>query len=280
MPYCDSYPVEGSSLTFTANAETSRVDGSRFGGIRGYWVGEATQMTASAPKVRQLKLEPHTLAVLAYMTDKLLQNNMMALDRLLVEAATAEIVFKVNDAIINGTGVGQPVGILNGAGIASVAAETGQAATTIVTENIDKMWARLLPSARANAVWLINVDCEPQLAALNRAVGAAGALVYSPPGGISAAPYATLKGRPVLAIEQCQTLGTTGDIWLAGLNYYALGLRGGVQADTSIHLRFDYNESAWRFLFHVDGQPWLAKAITPYKGSNTLAPFVKLDARS
>ena len=87
-------------------------------------------------------------------------------------------------------------------------------------------------------------------------------------------------GRPVIPVEYCETLGTTGDIILADLKAYASGVNGGVDAAMSIHLRFDYNESCFRFITQVDGQPWLASAITPYKGSNTLSPFVVLATRS
>jgi hypothetical protein len=38
---------------------------------------------------------------------------------------------------------------------------------------------------------------------------------------------------------------------------YAAGVQGGVQAAVSMHLRFDYFEQAFRFMFAVDGQPWL-----------------------
>lgn len=49
----------------------------------------------------------------------------------------------------------------------------------------------------------------------------------------------------------------------------------------SIHLRFDYGETAFRFMFEIDGQPWIAEPLTPFKGSaNTLSPFVTLATRA
>ena len=186
----------------------------------------------------------------------------------------------ISNAIINGTGAGQPLGILVAPGTLSITKETGQPATTIVSENIDKMWARMLTRAKRNAVWLVSQDCEPQLANLNRSVGTGGALVYNPPGGISQLPYGTLKGRPVRETEFNPTLGAVGDIILADLGYYATGTRGSVMADSSIHLRFDYAETAFRFMFEVDGQPWLQSAITPFNAGNTQAPFLTLAVRS
>jgi HK97 family phage major capsid protein len=116
---------------------------------------------------------------------------------------------------------------------------------------------------------------------LNEQVGTGGALVYMPPGGLSQAAYGSLYGIPVMPIEYAATLGTVGDIILADLSAYASGTQGGVDSAMSMHLRFDYAETAFRFMFAVDGQPWLASPITPYKGgSNTLSPFVALATRS
>lgn len=290
MQYCDQYTVTGESLTFNANAETSRATGSRYGGIRAYWLAEAAQKTSSMPRFRQMKLEPHELAALVYVTDKLL-NNAPALEAYLRKAATEEIMWLVNDAIVNGTGAGQPLGVMNSPALVTIAKETNQPADTVELENIQKMYARLLSRARGGAAWYINQDVEPELEGLSAAVGTGGFPVYLPtPGGfptITEAPNARLKGRPVRPVEFMQTLGDLGDILLANLQYYALGLQGtdqggaqGIREDMSIHLRFDYNETAFRFVFAVDGQPWIASPLTPARGSNTLSPFVTLAARA
>jgi HK97 family phage major capsid protein len=103
-----------------------------------------------------------------------------------------------------------------------------------------------------------------------------------PAGGLSGAPYATMFGRPVLAAEQCQALGTKGDIIFADLNNgYVLAEKGGIKSDMSIHVRFVNDESVFRFVLRVDGQPVRATPLTPYKGgaSNSLSHFVTLDAR-
>lgn len=276
----DNYTVTGESLTFPANAETDRATGSRWGGVRGYWISEAAQITSSKPKLRQVKIEPQQLAVLVYATDKLLRNGPAAA-QYLTRAARDEINFLLGDSIINGDGAGKPVGIVGHASVVSVAKEAGQAATTLVKANIDKMWSRCLAKARARAVWIINQDVEPQLEALSADVGTGGVPVYLPAGGITETPNARLKGRPVIVSEYAATLGTVGDIILADMSSYLTGTRGGVQEAMSMHLRFDYAETAFRFMFEADGQPWLASAITPFKGTaNTLSPLVTLATRA
>jgi HK97 family phage major capsid protein len=129
---------------------------------------------------------------------------------------------------------------------------------------------------------LINQNALPQLYTMSLAVGTGGAPVYMPAGQASSSPYSTLFGRPVIPIEQCATLGDAGDIILGDFNngYILAEKSGGIQQDISIHVRFIYDESCYRFVYRVDGQPMLASAITPFKSTDTLSHFVILEART
>lgn len=276
----DNFTVERESLSFNANAETSRATGSRYGGIRGYWISEAEQITKSKPKFRKLKLEPQELAVFVYETDKLLRNAPIAFGQFLTRASTDEINFLTSDAIIDGKGAGKPKGILQSGALVTQPKENGQAANTIVHKNIINMWSRMHPRARQNAKWFINVDTEPQLNQMTLDVGTGGVPTYLPPGALASAPNASLLGREVIPIEYCKTLGTKGDIILADMSGYVTGTTGGIDSAMSIHLRFDFAETAFRFMFAVDGQTWLNSAITPFNGTNTLSHFVALATRS
>jgi HK97 family phage major capsid protein len=277
----DQYTVPGESLEFLANAETSRATGSRAGGVQAYWIAEADTITASKPKLRKVKLEPQEIAALVYLTDKLIARSPIAVEQYCSRKMVEEIMFLTNDAIINGTGAGQPLGVLNSTCKVEVSKETGQAAATIVAANIDKMYARLHPRSRSKAVWLHNIDITPQLDVLSQAVGSGGVPLYRPPGGLVGTPNATLKGLPLIATEYNPTLGTVGDLMLVDLSAYATGVHGdGMKTASSIHVKFVNAETAFRFMYAVDGQPWLASAITPCKGSNTLSPFITLATRA
>jgi HK97 family phage major capsid protein len=183
------------------------------------------------------------------------------------------------DAIFEGGGAGMPFGIMNSPALVTVPKQSGQAAATIVKENIDNMWARLWARSRRNAVWFINQDCEPQLNQMNQAVGTGGQLVYLPPGGLSNAPYATLYGRPLFATEYNNALGAPGDIMLADLSQYTLVDKGGVQAATSMHVAFLTDEFVFRITYRVDGKPMWATTITPFKGSLVKSPFAVIAQR-
>jgi HK97 family phage major capsid protein len=266
-------------LTMNLIDETSRASGSRWGGVQVYYGAEADSATAKKPKFRQQKWELKDVIGLMYATDRLLADAGM-LQTVFMEAFSSEIRFFVGNGVINDTGAGQIQGLLTANCLVSVAKETGQAANTIQFENVNKMWSRMWARSRPNAVWLINQDCEPALDSMSIPVGTGGMPVYLPAGGLSDDRLARLKGAPVIPTEFNPTLGTKGDIMLVDLSQYLLIDKGGPRGDSSIHVRFINNETTFRFIYRVDGQPLWNSALTPAKGSNTLSPFVALDTRA
>jgi HK97 family phage major capsid protein len=281
-PLCRKVPISSGANGIKINGvdETNRGDGYRWGGVQGYWANEAATVTASKPKFRQIELTLNKLMALYYATDELLADA-SAMNSVLTEAFSDELRFKLDDAIFRGDGAGKPLGILSAGCLVSQAKETGQAADTIVFENVLNMWSRLVASSRANSVWLVNQEAEPQLYGMYLAVGTGGVPVYMPANGISGSQYSTLFGRPVIPIEHASAIGDVGDIVLADMSKYLLADKGGLNFASSMHVKFAYDEMTFRVTYRVDGQPVLASAITPYKGtsSRTLSSFVALAAR-
>lgn len=266
--------TNANGLKINAIDESSRANGSRWGGVQTYWENEADQHTASKPKFRTMDLSLKKLTGLCYVTDELLQDA-AALESVLRQAFAEEFGFKIDDAILNGIGSGQPLGILNSEALVKVGKDSGQT-EMITVQNLLNMWARLWARSRGNAVWYVNQEIEPLLYTLK--IG--DKPVYIPAGGLSEVPYATLFGRPVMPLEQCSAVGEVGDILLADLSQYLLIDKGGINAASSIHVRFLYDESVFRFIYRVDGQPIWNKPLTPYKGSNSTSPFVALAKRN
>lgn len=265
--------TNANGIKINAIDEDSRANGSRWGGVQTYWEGEADELTASKPKFRQMELSLKKLTGLCYATDELLQDA-AALEAVIRQAFAEEFGFKIDDAILSGSGEGEPLGILNSGAIVTVAKEASQT-ETITVENLIKMWNRLWSRSRANAVWYINQELEPYLYTLK--IG--DKPVYIPAGGLSEKPYGTLFGRPVVPIEQCSAAGEVGDIILADIGQYLLIDKGGIKSASSIHVRFLYDENVFRFIYRVDGKPIWTKPLTPYKGSATVSPFVTLAKR-
>ncbi len=266
-------------LTVNAVAETSRATGSRWGGVQVYWREEAGTVTNKQPAFRRMKLQLNSLMGLCYATDELLADA-TALGGIIQTAFAEEFGFVLDDAIIRGSGNGQPYGILNSNAYVSVAKETGQDADTVVWENVVKMWNRLWNRSRTNAAWFIHQDVLPQLQQMAMVVGVGGVPVYMPATGAAGSPYSTLFGRPVIEIEQADTVGDQGDIMLLDLSQYLMIEKGGMESATSIHVRFLYGENTYRFILRADGQPIWHSPLTLYNSATTVAPFVLLDERA
>lgn len=255
--------------------ETSRVDGSRFGGLQAFWVAEAGAGTRKKPKYRQHRQTLEKIIALLPTTEELLEDA-VALQADMNRIVPQELRFVAEDAVINGTGAGMPLGLLNAAALVSVAKETSQAADSVVKENIFKMYARAYAANRANMVWLINQDVEPQLFGL--ALGDQG--IYFPAGTFANQPLATLFGRPVIPVEYAATLGDQGDIMFVDLAEYEIIEKGGIRTQFSMHVLFDTDEQEFKFTWRINGQPFWNSALTPFKGTNTLSPYITLDARA
>jgi len=252
--------------------ETARTAGNRWGGVRGYWLAEGDSLTKSQPKFRRINWELHKIGVLQYATDELLADSAQ-LNSVIQQSAAEELSFMVNDAMVRGTGAGQPSGILNGGALISA---TRTNATNIDHDDILRMINRLEPSLYASAVWFAHPDTQPELDALSFTSGTTG--ILSPYVTYTADGTTMLRGRPVVYNEFCPSLGTLGDILLAGMNDYLMWERGGVEAASSIHVEFLTDQQVFRFIYRVDGKPASYTTLTPFQGSTTRSPYVALAA--
>jgi len=264
--------------------ETSRASGSRGGGVRVYTDDELDLITQSKTKFKKIRLEPKRLTGMYFASNEIL-NNASLLQGEMSSLFGEEFAFKGQDLCVNGTGAGQALGILAAGCTVSKSKETGQAAKTIVFENLVGMKSRFFSRNTAAAVWVANRDIEPQLFTLSLPVGTGGSVmpVYVPSQDVTSGMAGTLMGIPIVFIEQCATLGTVGDIILCDWSAYWVATKGGVESASSIHLKFDYNQTTFRFIWYFDGQPRLTSAILPYKAntnSDRVSPFVTLAVRA
>ena len=257
--------------------ETSRATGSRWGGVQIFRKAEAATVTAKQPKIGRGEVRLEEIMGLAYATERLLRDA-TALEGILGSAFESEFAFVVDNEIFRGTGVGQCLGFFNAVGpYVEVAKEAAQLADTIVAANVLKMYARMPTRLKAGSVWLTHPDVMTQLPLM--AIGQQP--VWLPPGNLTQAPNGLLLGKPVVEIEQAEELGKHGDIMLVNLNEYVTVTKAGegLRADTSMHVRFLFDEMAFRWVYRINGQPTWKTSLTPFKGASTLSPFIGLADR-
>lgn len=246
------------------------------GGLVVYRRAETQTVTASRMTVEQVELSAVPLMGLSYATEELLTDSVISFVALIEAGFRDEFASKVLNEKLHGTGAGQYEGVINAPCTVSVAKETGQDAASIVFENIIKMRAQCW--GYQDAIWLYNHDCLPQLMQLVMTIGTSGVPMWQ--NSAREGEPDMLLGRPAFPTEYCATLGTTGDILLCNWSQYLEGIYQPLQSAESLHVRFEYNERAFRFTMRNDGRSWWRSALTPKKSSTTLSPFVKLDARA
>lgn len=272
---CRNVPITvGNTAKWPAVNETSRVDGSRLGGIQTYWEGEGDTITASRPKFRLINLELKKLTALVYVTDEMLQDAPQT-EAFVNSSLPQEFRTVLDNAILRGDGAGKPLGILESGVYATVLKESsGNGTGTLLFENVSKMLDRQLDVR--GAIWLRNQATGHHL----RAMKVGDTPIYLANMSATGTPQESLFGLPSFIVEQCSTTGTIGDVINANLSYYLLGQKGAIQTASSIHVQFLTVQTAFRFILRVDGQPQLNSAITPMNGTATLSAFVVTETRS
>lgn len=273
-------PMGTATLKFPAVDETSRVS-SVFGGIIVYRTEESAELTESSAAFASIKLDATKQTALAHVTNELIRDTAGAFS-MYIEQMFPEAIAHFEDIdYLTGSGVGEPKGALSAVNTAmiTVAKEAGQAAATVVWENVLRMYARMLPSSIGRAVWVVTPDAFVELATMALVVGTGGSAVWITDG--VGAPTLTLLGRPVVMTEKAPAvLGTQGDISFVDFGYYLIGDRQLMTIDASEHVKFTSDRTTYRVIQRNDGRPWLQSAITPQNNGPSLSPFVQLATRS
>lgn len=278
FPRARVFPMKSSDLVIPATVIGDH-SSSTYGGVVAYWKAEGGTLTQADPTFRQMRLVAKKLTVLSKASNEWLQD---------VERSGSLVSGLLSDALhwfldkhfITGTGAGQPLGILNADCKVTVSKESGQSAATILFENIANMYSRLYPGGVSHGLWLVHPGVIPQLYSMSLSVGTGGIPVYMPANSAAGRPFTTLMGLPVVVTEKVETLGTEGDIILADLSQYAVGMRGELQLEASGAPAFTTDETYFRLIIRVDGQPLWNEALTLKDGSTTVGPIVTLETRS
>lgn len=250
-------------------------------GVRAYWQAEATAAGPTKPVLGTQVMRLHKLMALVPMTDELLADSSAA-GSYIAPLFARSILWKQNEAILLGTGAGQPYGLLSNAGSVGSCAvvqakESGQATLTVAALNIANMIARLPPGAYKTALWLVTPDAFPSIITLTLG----NYPIYMPvSAGIQGAPYGMLMGRPIVLSQHVGAFSTQGDISLVAPDWYrTIVAEGGINIAQSLHLYFDADVTAFRATFRMDGAPKISAPIAQAKGSKTLSPAIALAAR-
>ncbi|MDR1658886.1 MAG: phage major capsid protein [Desulfovibrio sp.] len=273
--FTDQQTSSSNSITFPKDETTPWGTA----GVHANWTGEGSAIAQTKVALGEETVKLEKLASLHAVTEELLEDA-PALGRFLSSKVSEDIGFKIDNAIINGTGTGMPLGVLASPALLTVDGEDDQEADTIIFMNIVKMWAALYGRGQNKAIWIVSPSVATQLMTMSFPGSGTAVPVYLPPGGLADSPYAKLLGRPIVATEAAAALGSPGDIILMDpTKYMTVTKSTGLRAEVSMHLFFDYDVTAFRFVMRIGGKPWWSAPITGRDGVTKYSAFVALAER-
>jgi HK97 family phage major capsid protein/HK97 family phage prohead protease len=240
----------------------------QFGGVQAFYQDEGADADASEPKFREHVLTAHELTVYTEASNSLLADSGASLDAFLNSGMgmLGALLWKVEYKMLRGSGVGQPLGVLNAPAALSV---NRAAANTVSYIDLAKMDEAALPSTRL--VWLASISLKTQLRTLK---DDAGNFIWAE--AASGLP-AALLGYPVVFTDKLPRLGARGDLVLADMSYYLFGDRQSPTLDVSTEANFRRNRTAYRLIHRHDGSPWMNAPITLADTQTQVSPFVVLN---
>ena len=248
-----------------------------YGGVVARWMAEKETASKTSPKFRLMNLQAKKLGIFGKASSEVAADGLSFEDQIR-GAFDKSLAWYLDDSFINGSGAGQPLGVLNAPCTIAVSKESGQSANTITYPNLVNMLAHLHPASWKNAIWLAHPTTIPQLLTLSVTVGSGGSWVKI---FDDKTMQSSILGRPVYFTEKCSTLGTQGDIILADFSQYGIGLmKNSLRFERSNAVNWDSDELDYRLLIRVDGQPLWDSALTLKDGSTTVSPFVVIETRS
>jgi HK97 family phage major capsid protein len=272
----------GNSYVETLVKEEARTNGARNGGVRGYWLAEDGTYVESQAATRQLDLKLQKLGALVKLTEEQIEDG-PALVSFLNEQVPEELRFVAEQAVWEGDGTGKPLGAMSSGALVSVAIESGQTIANTaghIWQNAAKMYARMPARMLDGAAFFINQQLWAKI--LTSTAGTAGAShpMFTAPGNLSAFPNGAIYGKPIVPVEYASAEGTVGDFVFANFADYLLIAKGGIKQATSLHVEFTRDRQLMKFTWRVNGAPRTRVPLTPFKGSDTMSPYIALAARS
>lgn len=240
------------------------------GGVYVQWNETGHTKPETEPRFTQIELVAHEISGYTEVKEALLQDSAISIAPLLTTLFRQALMYYTDEAFLDGTGVGQPQGIVTALGTLVLPRQSAGHITYVDAKNI---YMHFMSQARGGAFWCINQYCMEEIMDWKDTEGH---LIWQP--NAREGVPTNIFGLPVKWTEKTPTLGAMGDIILMNPQWYYIGQKQGVSIASSEHFLFRQNRIAYRCVMRVDGQEKLPASVFAKDGVNQFAPFVELGA--
>ena len=205
LPMCRTYDFQGNNVVHIIKWDSADQALGPTGGARSQWVAEGGTFTPVDLKLKTDPLQAHKNGIFVDVSREAASPNAQGLVAELGSQMSRTVAYSLDDAIMNGDGLGKPLKILNNGSPVNVAQTT---ANLIDYCDITAMYKRLYPSFIRNAAWFCSPDGIEQLLTLE---DPASQYIWTPLSqGVGNARSDYLLGLPVYLTDKCLTLGHPG----------------------------------------------------------------------
>lgn len=252
--------------TIDLNASHASGDSPLLGGFKSVWGKEGITLTESEPSFSATLIKAANLQIYLNVSNQLIDDGGEPLAKYLEAFFAAAIEWTVEKACFRGSGVDEPLGIINSPATVSV---TRAGATDVQAADLSQMISKLIPASFPRAIWCINPSTLDKIFKLTD-------FTKNIQHGDNSALAGYLLSRPVYVTEHLPALGTKGDVMLFDPKAYVLATRG-LFINSSPHPNFLTNQTVFRLIWRGNGQPLPKGTAMLADASTTAGCFVVLN---
>ncbi|MFA7718080.1 MAG: phage major capsid protein [Candidatus Absconditabacterales bacterium] len=194
--------------------KATQSDTDEYGGFSGEWISEGGLKNKTDTRFEQVSIQTHEYAAYTQISIRLLERSALAMESFITRKARAKIMNELNRVFLQGTGTGQPTGILSTAGIRQV---NRAVASQVSREDIIDLKRALKPYHRSGSIFILGDDVGGYLEKLTVSATDLRPLFSA---SMANGPYDRLVGFPYIETTQTPTLGEEGDISFVDLREY------------------------------------------------------------
>lgn len=258
-----SIPIRDYSRSVTASVGQS----SSASGIASQARAEGGAYTEETMYAEKVRWEVSDFASGYVKASRELVKDLPMMESLLRIGIEEDVKNKEEFAVLRGSGVGQPLGVITWVGTIEVTEDTDN---TFAVADMDEMVSRHLVSDSSKTAWVYHHGAYPNVAGMERGNG--NAIMHDVKGALS--KY--LNGYLQFMSQHLPAQGTTGYVLLGDWSKYFLFELEGMYIEMSEHADFLNGNIVWRFGKRQDGRPIMTSYVTLADNSTTLSPFIKL----
>ncbi len=231
------------------------------------WTDEVpgSETADSTYKFAKRELETNTLCKLIKVSKKLLATSAVPIDSIVREKLTEKVSAACENAILNGTGTGQPLGLFraDNKGIGTDRDIVGgNTQTEVKSDTFIEAKMKVRAAHRPSAVWIMSTDV---MLAVLQLKDANGQYVWRP--GLTAGEPDRLLNSPVIESEFAPAVMTAGAYVAVygSLIHYWWAVVNTVEVEILKELYAAKNQIGYKGTLYADGAPVLPKAFARVK---------------